>query len=241
MATPDRAKPPGSGESVGTDVILQRLKATRISPLTALRGGNWRRLAADERRGVLLQWWADAIEGTKLFCAHKFFCVKFVSPAFIRANLTRAFEEAMATHNSPLGGLFNDKETRGKLLVFFQGAQSFQSECHMDLRQCYRVDLNVCQCWQIWLGAFFSRGGGGSIGRKTHTDVQLEAGACGLGSCLRRPTLFAEQQRLPLATLSTPVSRSLLLGDQQNASQTKQCPHHQRYRPHPHALHLIRS
>lgn len=59
--------------------------------------------------------------------------------------------------------------------------------------------------------------------RKTHTDVQLKAGAHSLGSCLHWPTLFAEQQRLLVATPSTPVSRSLLLCNQQNTSQTKQC------------------
>lgn len=121
MATPDRAKPPGSGESVGTDVILQRLRATRISPLTALRGANWRRLAADERRreeccsiGGLTQTRAPSY-----FPHARFLAFGFVSPAFIRANLTRAFEDALATHNPPLGDSYNDTETRGKLLAFF--------------------------------------------------------------------------------------------------------------------------
>lgn len=116
MATPDRSEPPASGESVGTDVILQRLKATQISPLTALKGANWRRLAADGRRRVLFRWRAEASEGAELFCARKAPHVRFVSPTFIRANLTRAFEDAMATHRS-LHGLYNHTETRGKLLV----------------------------------------------------------------------------------------------------------------------------
>lgn len=62
-----------------------------------------------------------------------------------------------------------------------------------------------------------------SIRAKAHADVQLKTGAHSLGSCLHWPTLFAEQQRLLVATPSTPVSRSLLLCNQQNTSQTKQC------------------
>lgn len=43
--------------------------------------------------------------------------VTFVRTAFPRANLTRAFEDAMATHNSLLGGLYNHTATRGSLLL----------------------------------------------------------------------------------------------------------------------------
>lgn len=103
------------GESAGTDAILQRLKAAQISPLTAPRGTNGRRRAAADRRKVLLRRWADASEGAKLFCARKAPRVRPVSPAFIRANLTQAFEDTMATHNSLPGGLYSDTETRGEL------------------------------------------------------------------------------------------------------------------------------
>lgn len=93
--------------------------------------------------------------GAKLFCARKAPRVRFVSPVFICANLTQAFEDAMATHSSLLGGLYNHTETnRENVWCFFLKARSFLSDCREYLSQSYRVDLNVCHCWQISPGGF---------------------------------------------------------------------------------------
>lgn len=98
-----------------------RLKATQISPLTALRGTNGRQQQETSTRlQKCYSGWANT-HGLKPLShfVHTFFSEQMCEPAFIEVNPTRAFNSTTTTRSrlKNYWSLCNNTETRGKLFL----------------------------------------------------------------------------------------------------------------------------
>lgn len=98
-----------------------RLKATQISPLTALRGANGRQQQETcTRLQKCYSGWANT-RGLKPLShfVHTSFSEQTCEPAFIEVNLTWAFNSTTATRSrlKNYWSLYNNTETRGKLFL----------------------------------------------------------------------------------------------------------------------------